>query len=113
MEDILLVKKLGRLVIAMNEFVYLIKPIRSNFINSMTAKESDIMERHFLYLKQLLQEQKLIMAGPCLDGAFGIVILRAESMETAREIMENDPAIKEEVMSSELHPYRVSLLEGK
>jgi uncharacterized protein len=94
----------------MEEFVYLIHPVREDFIQSMTQDEREIMERHFNYLNDLLSEEKLILAGPCLDGKFGIVVYRAESMEAAREIMDNDPAVLNGLMTGELHPYRVSLM---
>jgi uncharacterized protein len=97
----------------MEEFVYLIRPMRENFIETLTEKESEIMDKHFEYLKGLLSENKLILAGPCLDGAFGIVVFQAESMDVARNIMENDPSICEGIMISELHPYRASLLQGR
>lgn len=96
----------------MKEFVYLIKPKRSGFIESMTDEESQVMEIHFQYLKELLAEGKLIMAGPCLDGAFGICVITADSSEDAEKIMLNDPAVANGVMTSELHPYRVSLLKN-
>lgn len=95
----------------MEEFVYLIKPIRDNLIDSMTQRESEIMENHFQYLKELLFEKKLVMAGPCLDGAFGIVVFKAETMADARIVMENDPSVKEGLMNGELHRYRVSLIQ--
>ncbi|UOQ44943.1 YciI family protein [Halobacillus salinarum] len=95
----------------MKEFVYTIQSERPNFIDSMTEEESDVMSDHFDYLKALLEEKKLVMAGPCLDGAFGIVIIQSETEEAARELMENDPSVKAGVMKAELHPYRVSLLQ--
>lgn len=61
----------------MEEFVYLIKPIRANFIETMTDEESTIMEKHFNYLQGLLAEEKLILAGPCLDGPSEFVYLDA------------------------------------
>lgn len=75
----------------------------------MTDEESEVMERHFWYLEALLKEEKVILAGPCLDGAFGIVIFQAESLGNAQKVMQNDPSVKEGVMKAELHPYRVSL----
>lgn len=99
--------------IHVEEYVYLIKPKRENFIPSMTEEESMIMGRHFDYLKGLLAEEKLILAGPCLDGTYGICVFRAESLDAAENIMNNDPAVIEGIMSSELHRYRVSLMEGR
>ncbi|MEH7444988.1 YciI family protein [Bacillus sp. JJ1122] len=97
----------------MEEFVYLIKPVRKDFIETMTEEESGIMEIHFHYLNALLSDEKLILAGPCLDGAFGIVVFRAETMDAAREIMVNDPAVLHGLMSAEIHPYRVSLIQPR
>lgn len=104
--------RLGERILTMAEFVYLIRPTRDNFMETMTEKEMEIMDRHFEYLKGYLSEKKLILAGPCLDAAFGIVIFQADSLDTAREMMENDPAVLGGVMSSELHPYRVSLFQN-
>lgn len=92
------------------QYVYVIRPIRSGFLEQMLDEEVAIMGQHFEYLQNLLHEGKLILAGPCLDRTFGIIILKADSQELAQEIMENDPSIKLGVMSGELHPYRVSLM---
>ncbi|MEO2074068.1 MAG: YciI family protein [Bacillus sp. (in: firmicutes)] len=97
----------------MEEFVYVIRPKRENFIETMTEEENKIMGTHFQYLKALLAEEKLILAGPCLDGAMGICVFRSESWEAAQKIMENDPAVVNGVMDCELHKYRVSLMEGR
>ncbi|WP_430787527.1 YciI family protein [Virgibacillus flavescens] len=93
----------------MDEFVYIIRPVKNNFIDTMTEEENQIMERHFQYLQELQAEKKLILAGPCLDGAFGIVIFLSESLDTARAIMEKDPSVLAGLMNAEVHPYRVSL----
>lgn len=95
----------------MEEFVYLIRPVRDGFIETMSEEEGVVMGRHFQYLKDLLSAEKLVMAGPCLDGAFGIVVYRAETIDAAREIMDHDPAVMNGLMSAELHPYRISLLQ--
>ncbi len=89
-------------------FIYLIRP-RSGFIDSMTAEEEDVMDRHFAYLQALQAGNSLVLAGPCLDGAFGVVILRAASEAKARVLMENDPAVRAGIMQPELHHFRISL----
>ncbi|MCZ7543954.1 MAG: hypothetical protein M5R40_10645 [Anaerolineae bacterium] len=50
---------------------------------------------------------------PDLDGAFGVVIFEAASEAAARAYMESDPAVKNGVMTAELHPMRVSLMAGR
>ena len=55
----------------------------------------------------------MILAGPCEDLAFGLVIFQAEDDSAARAFMANDPAIRAGLMTAELHPFRVSLIAGR
>ena len=63
------------------------------------------------YLQRALEEGKLILAGPCVDGDFGVVVFRAATEEEAEEFMLSDPAVRHGVMTAEPHPYRVSLMD--
>jgi uncharacterized protein len=90
-------------------YLYLIRATRPGFLTEATPEEEEIMRRHFEYLKRLLQEGILIMAGPCLDRALGIAIYRAENDAAARLIAQEDPSVKAGIMSVEVHPYRISL----
>jgi uncharacterized protein YciI len=94
----------------MPEFIYLIHPLRHEFFESPTAQEDAVMEAHFAYLKQASTDGVVLLAGPCLDETFGVVVLAAENETTAREFMLNDPSVKSNVMMAELHPMRVSLM---
>ncbi|PWK14842.1 YciI family protein [Tumebacillus permanentifrigoris] len=93
-----------------SEYIYLIRPIRPEFREKVLESELEILNTHFAYLQKLVETGTCLLAGPCLDRAFGIVVLRVDTPEQAQEIMENDPAIKFGVMSAELHPFRVALL---
>ena len=95
----------------MAEYVYMIRATRPGFVTEPTAEELDAMSRHFLYLKGLVEQKKVVLAGPSLDRAVGIVIYEADSEEEARSIMENDPTVIEGVMTAEMHEFRVSLLQ--
>jgi uncharacterized protein len=90
-------------------FVYLIRPARPGFAEGMTADEERVMEAHFAYLQRGLEEKRLLLAGPCLDAAFGIVLFRASSLDEAEAFMRADPAVVGDVMHAEVHPFRVSL----
>ncbi len=105
-------KKGDAVVTPKKHFVYLIRPVRANFLATITPEEQEIMKEHGLYLQDKLKEKSLILAGPCADTTFGIVLFEAESAEEAKKIMENDPAVKGGVMSSELHPFRLSLFQS-
>lgn len=95
----------------MEEFLYLIKPIWASFLDTISKEESNIQEKHFQYLKELLVEVKLLLAGPCLDGAFGVCIIKSDSRGSAERIIKNDRSVSERMMVPKLHPYRVSLLQ--
>jgi uncharacterized protein YciI len=94
-------------------YIYVIRAVRSDFSETMSAEEERIMSIHFEYLKERLHSGALVLAGPCLDGAFGIVVFRAASKEEAEAFMNNDPAVRGGLMTAELHPFRLSLLEGE
>jgi uncharacterized protein YciI len=92
-------------------FAYVLRLIRRESFGNLSSQEEKIVDEHFEYLKKKLNEGKLILAGPCLDGEFGIAIFRAASKKEAESFVKNDPAIKDGVMTAELHPFRVSLIE--
>ena len=94
------------------QFIYFIRPHKENFAETMTEDEGRIMGVHFEYLKDILKNGKLILAGPETTGKFGIAVIETDSEDEAREIMMNDPAVKAGIVTSELYPYRVSLIRG-
>ena len=96
----------------MKEYIYLIHPFRHEFFECPTPFEEQVMDAHFEYLKQAASIGTLVLAGPCLDETFGVVVLRADSDEAARQFMLNDPSVKSNVMMAELHPMKISLMEG-
>ncbi|MCF6137531.1 YciI family protein [Pseudalkalibacillus berkeleyi] len=97
----------------MGEYLYKLIPYRKDFIDTITAEENQILSEHYSYLEQLLETKELVLAGPCLDGSLGIVILRTQSFERAESLMNEDPSVVKGVMSASLHPYRVSLMQSE
>ena len=94
----------------MPTFIYVLKPKRASLIDDASAEEERRLGDHFEYLQRALEQGMLILAGPCLDGEFGVVVFRATSERAAVEFMERDPAVKHELMTAELFPFRVSLM---
>ncbi len=96
------------------QYVYFLKLIPKLLdLDKWTKKENEIVERHFKRLQKLLNEGKLILAGRTLNldsKGCGIVILEVETEGEAKFLMENDPAVKEGIMTAELFPYRVALI---
>ncbi len=93
----------------MAEFIYLIHPLRHEFFKNPTRQEEAAMEDHYEYLRIATEEGIVLLAGPCLDETFGVVVLSAESEVAARAFMLNDPSVKSNVMMAELHPMKISL----
>ena len=98
----------------MSEYLYRIVPTRLGMLtDGPTDVEQQTVSEHFAYLEGLLAAGTLILVGRTTNNderTFGIAIFRAESDEAAREIMNNDPAVKHGVMRAELFPYRVALI---
>lgn len=97
----------------MNQWLYLLRPVRPKLATNPTPEEAAAVERHFRRLQNMLTEGRLILAGRTLeDFPFGIVVFDAETEDEARAIMDGDPAVQEGVMTATLHPYRVALMRG-
>jgi uncharacterized protein YciI len=90
-------------------FIYVLRPCRPGLIHETTPQEEATLDEHFEYLHRSLEEGRLILAGPCLDGEFGVVVFRAATEQAAVEFMGGDPAVRYGLMTAELHPFRVSL----
>lgn len=92
-----------------HHYIYLVRPRRPQFRETMTTAEREIIDRHFDHLKARHDRGRLLLAGPCLDATFGIVVFEADSEEEARRFMDEDPAVREGIFSAELHPFHVAL----
>jgi uncharacterized protein YciI len=93
----------------MTEYIYLIHPFRQELAFHPTPEEEVILGEHLAYLQQAAAQGSLVLAGPSLDGIFGVAIFRAEDEHAAEQFMFNDPAVKGGLMVAELHPFRVSV----
>ncbi len=91
-------------------FVCLLRLVRPEAFAEPTPEEEAAIEEHFARLKEETERGRVVVAGPCLDGAFGVVLFRAASPEEARAFVEADPVVVSGVMTAELHPLRISLL---
>jgi uncharacterized protein YciI len=98
----------------MPEWIYFIHPPRENFAETMTDDEKRVWAEHFERLKRLLADGTLILAGPTLGPInTGIGVIEAPDEDTARRIMDEDPAIASGYARGELRAFRVSLLRGR
>lgn len=85
------------------------RPKRDDFIQTMTPEEQAAMSGHVQHCHSLAAEERIVLLGVCQDGAYGILVFRAESEQAARTFFEDDPAVKAGIVHSELHPFNVVL----
>lgn len=93
-------------------YLIIYRPPRVTFADDATADESAVVGEHFEYLKKLLADDILILAGRTDDAGFGLAVFKAADETAANAVMQNDPAVRAGVFSGELHRYHVALLAG-
>ena len=97
-----------------DQYLYKIQPTRQEMLSEgPTPEEEGVVGEHFTYLQELTARGLLILAGRTLntdESSFGIVIFRAFSEEAAQKVMENDPAVRQDVMKAEIFPFRIALM---
>lgn len=97
----------------MPQYIYRIQPTRLAMLTDSTPEEDRIVSEHFAYLKRLMEEGVLILAGRTLntdERSFGIAIFNAADEATMQAITEGDPAVRAGVFRAEWFPYRVALI---
>jgi uncharacterized protein len=89
------------------EMIYSITYLRgNNYDESKSIYEQDLLE-HGYYMKKLLKEGKLLLAGPFPDNSGAQVILKAEDENEMKEIINQDPAVIKNIFSYELKSWDV------
>lgn len=81
-----------------------------------TAMEGQAAARHMEYLRQLLADGKLILAGrtPTLDAnTLGVIILETKSLDDARAIMRADPLAEAGISTWEVLPFAIFVARSK
>lgn len=101
----------------MKQFLYQLRPTRIEMItDGPTQREAEVVGTHFSYLQQLVKEGVVLMAGRTQredEKTFGVVVFQAESELAARRVMDDDPAVINQVMEAQLFPFRVAMWSDK
>jgi uncharacterized protein YciI len=90
-------------------WIYMVHLTRPTAITSPTEEESAAIDRHFAHLQQVCSAGTVRLAGPAMDGAFGIVIFEPTDETTVHSFIAKAPALCTGVMTAELHPFHISL----
>ena len=98
----------------MSEWVFFMHPPGDEFIATMTGAERSAFDGHAAWLRTLLADGVLIVAGPCLRQVnTGIAIFEAPDEQTARRLAADEPVTSGGYMRADLRPYRLGLLRGR
>ena len=82
------------------------------FLNKRTDKKElpkeevdELMKGHLANMDRLVEEGKLIVAGP-FDGGGGIFIFKSNSVDETKVWISTDPAVKAELWNIEIFPFK-------
>lgn len=97
----------------MPTYICRIQPVRPEMLSEgPTEAESRITVEHFEYLKRLMEEGALILAGRTLNSdysSFGIAIFNARDDEHMGQLTAGDPGVAQKLFRAEWYPYRIAL----
>jgi uncharacterized protein len=87
-------------------------PPRPTFANDATPAEQSMMQQHLAYWKELNDKGICVFGGPILDakGAYGILVVHADTQEEARALGEADPSVKSGLNKIEVAEMRLAFV---
>ena len=95
-------------------FLYTLHPSRLAMLTEgATPDEQALATQHWSYSQELLTRGAVIFAGRTLNrdpSTFAFVIVRAASLDAARLIAEQDPAVDGGVFTTEVFPFQPMLM---
>ena len=78
----------------MAHFLVIYRPPRPTFADDATPEEERVVGSHFQFLKGLLAEGKLLLAGPCEDASMGLAVIECDNLDQAIEAAAKIPAAR-------------------
>ncbi len=88
------------------ELAYVVRPAFDRaFLTRATQDEREVVREHGDWLQARYAEGRVVFAGRCYDGPFGLVVLDAGNEEEARRLMGQDPSIRAGVQRADLYPF--------
>jgi uncharacterized protein len=72
-----------------------------------SATAAGLQEQHLKHLGKMFEDKKMCIAGPLLDNSEirGICVYYTETLEEAKKLAEDDPAVKAGRLQVEVHPW--------
>ena len=96
------------------EFIAFITPTRAAMPDAPTPAEAEAVGAHFAYLQELANDGAVALAGRTLEPPHvGLVIIRADSLASARAVMDNDPGIARGAFTATVQAFRTAIVGKK
>jgi len=96
-----------------SDYLYVLRPTRPEMISDgMTETEQNTVAAHVEHLQGLAESGVVRIAGRTLDTGkqtFELVVFMAASETEAQKLVDEDPAVRERVMTAELFSFRVAV----
>jgi hypothetical protein len=73
-------------------------------------KSQELRPAHVEFLDQKSQEGKIFARGRFADGAGGLIVYKADSLEEAKKIASSDPYVMHGARSLELHEWEMKVV---
>lgn len=96
----------------MNEYMYFLTLNDRLKKGHWTEEDEAVISRHFNHLVQLEERGELVFAGRTQvddNKTIGLVLIYANSLEEATEMMNLDPAISEGIMTGEVALFETAI----
>ena len=97
-------------------FLYTLRPVRLAMLtDGASANEQALAAQHWTYSQTLLAQGSLIFAGRTLHRdptTFAFAVIRAPSIDAARKLAEQDPAVAGGVFATEVFPFQPMLMDA-
>ena len=95
-------------------FLYTLRPVRLAMLTEgATPDEQALAAQHWAYSQRLLAEGSLIFAGRTLHHdptTFAFAVVRAPSIDAARTLAAQDPAVAGGVFATDVFPFQPMLM---
>ncbi|MFM9958724.1 MAG: SRPBCC domain-containing protein [Phycisphaerales bacterium] len=87
---------------------------RADLIETATDEEKKQFGAHAAYVRDLALAGTVVFAGPSTDmKGPAVIVMDVRTEAEARELMENDPAVKNGLMKAKLHPVALSFVRWR
>jgi len=79
------------------------------WVHSLSFREQPGVMEHVAYMAAFAENGTLLLGGPFLDNSGGMMILKAETMEEAEKIANDDPTVKSGLLNVQVRQWMAAM----